>query len=111
MANDAENSKPKRVVGRPFQKNQSGNPGGRPKAVKEALELFRKPEDLEKLRVRLLEIAMNDNLVAANIAIKEYHDRAYGKAPQAITGTDDGPVKVDASGGLLELFKQLASEK
>ena len=108
MAESSENRPAKDTK---FKKGQSGNPGGRPKAVKEALDKFRDPADLEKLRLRLLEIAMDDNLVAANIAIKEYHDRAYGKAPQAITGDDGGPVKVDGSAGLLELFKKMAEGK
>lgn len=110
MANDAENSGTKRVVGRPFPKGTTGNAGGRPKVVKEALEKFRNPEDLEKLRLRLIEIAVSDNLIAANVAIKEYHDRAYGKAPQAITGEDGGALKVDATSGLYEMLKRLAAE-
>ena len=70
----------------------SPNPGGRPKALKEALEAFRNPEDLSKLRVRLLMLANDEDGRIAVSAIKEWHDRAYGKAPQAITDGEGGPV-------------------
>ena len=64
------------------------NPGGRPKAIKEALEAFRDEGDLKKLRDRLMSIAMDEDKKAACAAIKEWHDRAYGKAPQAITDAE-----------------------
>ncbi len=105
MADKPEN----RSADTKFKKGQSGNPGGRPKAVKEALEAFRDSNDLLRLRMRLMEIAMSDNYQAANAAIKEWHDRAYGKPAQAITGEDGGPVKVE-SAAVLELVKRLAGE-
>lgn len=78
-----------------YKKGQSGNPGGKAKAIREALDAFRKPEDLEKLRLRLVELAEGEDGKVAVSAIREYHDRAFGKAPQAITGEDGGPVKID----------------
>lgn len=94
-----------------YFKGQSGNPGGRPTVVKEQLEKFRNEKDLNELRVALLDIAMNDGDSRNRIAaIKEWHDRAYGKAPQAITGDDGGPVQVEST-GLLELVKRLADSK
>ncbi len=60
------------------------NAGGRPKAIKEALEAFRNEHDLANLRNRLIELAMGEDGRTAIAAIKEFHDRAYGKAPQAI---------------------------
>lgn len=75
----------------PFKPGQSGNPSGRPAVIREALEAFRNPEDLKFLRDRLIEIARGDDKTAV-AAIKEYHDRAYGKPPQAITGDDGKPL-------------------
>ncbi len=82
--------------GRPFEKGTSPNPGGRPKVIREALEAFRDPNDLAKLRQRLIDIALDtDGDSKASIAaIKEWHDRAYGKAPQAITGEDGKPLSM-----------------
>ena len=97
----------------PFKPGQSGNPGGRSKVVQYHLEKFRNDRDLKAFRDVLRDIALDvgaenrDRLAA----IKEWHDRAYGKAPQAITGEDGGAVKVDTSAGLLETLKKLAGEK
>ena len=44
-------------------------------------------------------------------AAKELLDRTDGKAPQAIVGDKDNPVSVDASAGLLELFRRMAETK
>lgn len=79
----------------PFVKGQSGNPSGRHRAIKAALEAFRRTDDLERLRKRLMELAEGDDGKVAVSAIREYHDRAFGKAPQAITGEDGGPIKLD----------------
>jgi hypothetical protein len=103
----ADSSTPERKngPGRPFPKGVSGNPGGKAKAVREAIEAFRHPADLKRLRLRLLELADSDDGRTAVAAIREYHDRALGKAPQAITGEDGGPVKVDA--GLADMIARL----
>lgn len=68
---------------------QSGNPGGRPKSVKGALEKFRDEKDLDELRKALKTIALDANQETRDriAAIKEYHDRAYGKAMQPIETT------------------------
>ncbi len=77
-----------------YVKGQTGNPGGRPKVVREAIDAFRNAGDLAKLRIRLVEIAMTGKHSDAIAAIKEYHDRALGKAPQAITGEDGGALQL-----------------
>ena len=69
------------MIGRPFQRGRSGNPGGRPKAAHNIQELARKhaPEAIDVLvQIMLNEKAPpNARVAAANTLL----DRAYGKAP------------------------------
>ena len=68
--------------GRPFPRGQSGNPGGRPKAVQEVRELARAhcPDAIKEL-ARLASKAKSETARIA--AIRELLDRGYGKAVQA----------------------------
>lgn len=89
-------NKPKRTADGRLEPGQGSlNPGGRAKIIREALDEFRRTDDLKRLRLRLLELAEGEDGKVAVSAIREYHDRAYGKSPQAITGEDGGPLKVD----------------
>lgn len=69
------------------------NPGGRPKRIKEILAEFGDPDKLRQLRDRLMELAHDGDGRVAVAAIKEWHDRAYGKPSQALTGEDGQPLK------------------
>jgi hypothetical protein len=78
------------TIGKPFQKGQSGNPGGRPKVVAEVRELAR--EHTSKAVETLVSIMTNQKAApAARVsAANALLDRGYGKPPQHITG-EGGP--------------------
>jgi hypothetical protein len=67
------------MIGRPFHRGTSGNPGGRPKAAHSIQELARKhaPEAIKTLA----EIAKKGTPGARVSAAVALLDRAYGKAP------------------------------
>jgi hypothetical protein len=81
------------TIGKPFQKGQSGNPGGRPKVVAEVRELAR--EHTSKAVETLVSIMSNPKAApAARVsAANALLDRGYGKPPQHITG-ESAPVYV-----------------
>lgn len=73
----------------PFKKGASGNPTGRPKIAAEVKELARKHGQTALQRVVSLIDSPDERVSLA--AAQEIMNRAYGKSPQAIEGTDDGP--------------------
>ena len=80
-----------------FKKGQSGNPGGRQKALREVEELARKYS--VKAIEGLVEIAENANAAAAAriAAWNAILDRAVGKPKQAVevSGEDGEPIAVE----------------
>jgi len=73
-------------IGRPFQKGQSGNPGGRPKEIAEVKELAR--EHMPAAIKALVSIMNNTKASdAARVsAATALLDRGYGKPAQHLTG-------------------------
>src|SRR5262245_66323643 len=73
------------TIGKPFQKGQSGNPGGRPKEIAEVKELAREhmPAAIEALVSIMNNPKASDaaRVSAANALL----DRGYGKPPQHLT--------------------------
>src|SRR5215467_5572732 len=70
------------TIGKPFQKGQSGNPGGRPKEIAEVKELAREhmPAAIEALASIMNNPKASD--AARFSAASALLDRGYGKAPQ-----------------------------
>ena len=65
----------------PFEKGQSGNPGGRRKKSDEQLKFERRCRELSELFAidHLMRWAKSDNPTASLTAVKEMLDRGFGK--------------------------------
>lgn len=80
--------------GKTFEKGKSGNPGGRPRTVKEVQELAREQTvpSIEALAANL----KDESGAIRNAAAEALLNRGWGKAPQVIEG--DVTVKVIITG-------------
>ena len=111
-----------RGPGRPFPPGVSGNPGGRPKSVKEVQELastftvesihalvttMRKAQGIEHPRSGLTIGADWKEVRQAAVAIL---NRACGMPSQPISGVPGAPLTVTAGEGLVAVLKALAGE-
>lgn len=83
----------KRGKGKPFPKGKSGNPGGRPKAVVDVVNLAREhTEDAIRALADVIRSADTDKarIAAANIIL----ERGWGKATQPIANDSDKPFEI-----------------
>ena len=86
MAENSNKTATRRGPGRPFQKGQSGNPGGRPKVAPEVRELAK--EHGPRAFARVVELMDSKDALLALAACKEVLNRAYGRSPQPLVGGD-----------------------
>ena len=111
-----------RGPGRPFPPGVSGNPGGRPKSVKEVQELastytvesinalvttMRKAQGIEHPKTGLTIGADWKEVRQAAVAIL---NRACGMPSQPISGVPGSPVAITGDEGLVKLLRTLAGE-
>src|SRR5258708_4202300 len=90
---DSENttgSKPRSKPPQLWKKGQSGNPGGRPRLEGEIRRLAQS-HGKRAIR-RLAQLLKSENERVAVTAAQILLDRGFGKAPQALTGPDGGPL-------------------
>ncbi len=87
-------TKKKTPRGRPFKKGQSGNPGGRPKAIAEVRDLAR--EQTEKSVQALVSIRDSTRAppAARVAAANSLLDRGWGRPAQTISGDPENPHKL-----------------
>jgi hypothetical protein len=67
--------------GKPFQKGNSGNPGGRPKEMEPELKQLARAHTKECID-KLIQWVRTDNPKASPFAAKELLNRGWGQAPQ-----------------------------
>lgn len=90
----SDETEPKRVIGRPFQPGQSGNPNGRPKSkpFKKALSDALKAAEDDSEVLKAVALALVTKAKEGDVqAIKEIADRMDGKVTQPIGGDDESP--------------------
>jgi hypothetical protein len=78
----------RRVVGRPFPKGVSGNPGGRPKVVAEVMRALE--EAAPGAAARLVELTSHPDPKVRHLAIVALLDRVIGKPKETINLNQNG---------------------
>jgi hypothetical protein len=89
-----------RVIGRPFQPGQSGNPNGRPKSkpFREAIQRALEEAGDDKKALQAVATALVGKAMMGDVpAIKELADRMDGKVAQAIIGGEEEDPEIKVS--------------
>ena len=77
----------------PFEKGQSGNPGGRPKENAEIKALAR--EYSEEAILCLVQWMRSGDAKASPAAANALLNRGFGTPPQSIGGDPDNPLRIE----------------
>lgn len=93
-----------------FGVGNQANPSGRPRAFREYQDWLRE-NALEPAKQALLACLRSDDQKVQMLALKEVHDRLFGKAPQAITNEDGSPLFGLVAGDLLDSMRKLVEDK
>jgi hypothetical protein len=91
-----------------FKPGQSGNPGGRPKAEREVIDLAR--EGSVRAIGRLIELIEDKDGRIAVSAANSVLDRAFGKPTQPISGDEDKPPVGVAAVPTVEALARLSAQ-
>ena len=108
MSDEVESSTPaapRRVVGKPWPKGVSGNPGGRPKGV--AAYIREQTKDCQELVDRLIKVARGETGASQrdqNEAMKILLERGLGRPTETVLTGEIGTPAADA------LLEQLTPE-
>lgn len=82
---------PRDELGR-LRKGHSGNPSGRPKLVQD-FQRFLSAEAWPEAKKALLECLKSGDGKVRMMAVKEVHDRLFGRAPMTFTDEDGNELK------------------
>jgi len=101
----------KKVVGRPFPKGVSGNPGGQSRSAKAVIELARQACPSAILRLQAIVEDPDANPIAQVAAARELMDRGFGQAPMATLNLAVDAASMDVDGtGLSALLRRARIE-
>lgn len=91
-----------RPTGR-FQPGVSGNPGGKPSELAAFRKQLAEFDPLAMQAIRRVLSSDDDKVVVQALAL--FWDRRYGKAPQAITGEDGKPLRLEI--GIVDVLRKM----